>query len=215
MDFKDNNIQDKENLSKLYDSSLNNYQNCLKIIQRLRKDTNNMNTKLAISQRQSMPSNIKTSNNLAQIKMMNISYDVKNLYGNSREQQINIIKPVHTNRGKYVQNPFISSISGQYFNNSYNNEINNKINSYNNNANSFNLKNVDNSNPNFGEIIQWTITVTNNGPDGSDDVLVIDEAHQLGQTNLGPIAVKTLLDPMIQKKYEMSFVFCTLRSQPL
>ena len=37
------------------------------------------------------------------------------------------------------------------------------------------VKNVDNSNPNFGEIIQWTITVTNNGPDGSDDVLVIDE----------------------------------------
>ena len=147
MDFKDNNIQDKENLSKLYDSSLNNYQNCLKIIQRLRKDTNNMNTKLAISQRQSMPSNIKTSNNLAQIKMMNISYDVKNLYGNSREQQINIVKPIHTNKGKYVQNPFISSINSQNFNTSYNNDINNKNSrSGYNNINSFNSNNMNNSN---------------------------------------------------------------------
>ena len=146
MDIKDNNSQDKEYLSKLYDASLNDYNNCIKIIQRLKKDTNNMNSKLELSQRPSMPSNLKTSNNLAQNKIMNISYDVRNYLPNSREQQINIIKPVHTNRGKYVQNPFISSISGQYFNNSYNNEINNKINSYNNNTNSFNIKNVDNSN---------------------------------------------------------------------
>ena len=146
MDIKDNNSQDKEYLSKLYDASLNDYNNCIKIIQRLKKDTNNMNSKLALSQRPSMPSNLKTSNNLAQNKIMNISYDVRNYLPNSREQQINIIKPVHTNRGKYVQNPFISSISGQYFINSYNNEINNKINSYNNNTNSFNIKNVDNSN---------------------------------------------------------------------
>ncbi len=146
MDVKDNNSQDKEYLAKLYDASLNDYNNCLKIIQRLKKDTNNMDLKLTMSQRPSLPSNLKNSNNLAQNKMINISYDVKNYHPNSREQQINIIKPVHTNRGKYVQNPFISSISGQYFNNSYNNEINNKINSYNNNVNSFNLKNVDNSN---------------------------------------------------------------------
>lgn len=39
-------------------------------------------------------------------------------------------------------------------------------------------------------------------------VLVIDEAHQLAQTNLGPLAIKTLLDPMVEKKNEMSFVFC-------
>ena len=36
-------------------------------------------------------------------------------------------------------------------------------------------KKVDNSNPNFGEVIEWTITVTNNGPDDSEDVTVIDE----------------------------------------
>jgi hypothetical protein len=94
-----------------------------------------------------MPSNIKTSNNLAQIKMMNISYDVKNLYGNSREQQINIVKPIHTNKGKYVQNPFISSINSQNFNTSYNNDINNKNSrSGYNNINSFNSNNMNNSN---------------------------------------------------------------------
>jgi len=35
-------------------------------------------------------------------------------------------------------------------------------------------KAVDNSCPNYGDIVEWTITVTNNGPDGSDDVLVVD-----------------------------------------
>ena len=39
-------------------------------------------------------------------------------------------------------------------------------------------------------------------------VLVIDEAHQFTNTNLGPIAVKALLDPMIELRESMSFVFC-------
>ena len=39
-------------------------------------------------------------------------------------------------------------------------------------------------------------------------VLVIDEAHQLADTNFGPIAVKALLDPMINYRTSMSFVFC-------
>ena len=122
MDIKDNNIQDKEYLNQLYDSSLQNAQNYIKIIQRLKKDTNNINSKMINTQRQSMPSNLINSNNLPQYKIMNISYDVKN-YSNSREQQINIIKPIHTNKGKYVQNPFISSINGQSFNNGNKNEI--------------------------------------------------------------------------------------------
>jgi len=35
-------------------------------------------------------------------------------------------------------------------------------------------KTVDNSYPDYGDIVEWTITVTNNGPDDSDDVLVVD-----------------------------------------
>ncbi len=42
----------------------------------------------------------------------------------------------------------------------------------------------------------------------SGGVLVIDEAHQLAETSLGEVAAKLLLDPMIEKRYEMSFVFC-------
>ena len=146
MDIKDNNIQNKEYLSKLYDSSLNDYQNCLKIIQRLRKDTNSINSKFNKSQRQSMPTNFKTSYNLAESKMMNISNDIKDYYQNSREQLIKIVKPMHTNKGKYVQNPFLSSIQGQGFNNSYNNEINNKLGTY--NEKSFNSKKINDINEN-------------------------------------------------------------------
>ena len=39
-------------------------------------------------------------------------------------------------------------------------------------------------------------------------VLVIDEAHQFVNTNLGPVAVKALLDPMIEYRTSMSFIFC-------
>ena len=111
-----------------------------------------------------MPNKLNYSNNLRQDKMSNISYDVKNYYPNSREQQINIVKPIHTNKGKYVQNPFISSIVGQSFNSSYfnnsNNNLNNNINyEYNNRNNNYvnkneynnmnNYNNIDNSNNNF------------------------------------------------------------------
>ena len=36
------------------------------------------------------------------------------------------------------------------------------------------VKTVDNSNPNYGDIIEWRITVTNNGPDDAEDTLVLD-----------------------------------------
>ena len=139
MNIKNINSENKEYLNQLYDSSINDYQNCLKIIGSLKRDTNNMNSKLEKSQRQSMPPNLTASNNLSQNKVMNISYDVKNYPPNSREQQIRIIKPIHTNKGRYVQNPFISSVTGSYFNNSYNNNINN-----------LNLKTSNNANINSG-----------------------------------------------------------------
>ena len=137
--LKEINNQQKDYLSKLYDSLLCNENNRLKLIQLLRKDTNNMNSNLSKSQRQSMPANINISNNSAQYRVMNISNEIQSLYPGSREQQINLVRPIHTNKGKYAQNPFISGNFSQNFNydNSYNNEINNK-NKYNDNINSFN-----------------------------------------------------------------------------
>ena len=37
------------------------------------------------------------------------------------------------------------------------------------------IKLVSNSNPNFGDVITWTIVVTNNGPDEAKDVYVVDK----------------------------------------
>ena len=109
-----------------------------------------MNLKLTKSKRQSMPSNISISNNPVQYRIMNISSEIKDLYPNSREQQINLVRPMHTNKGKYAQNPFISGISGQGFYNSYNSEINNSNNNnkikYNENINSFNTNNLSENN---------------------------------------------------------------------
>ena len=45
-------------------------------------------------------------------------------------------------------------------------------------------------------------------------VLAIDEAHQLAETNLGPIAVKALLDPMISMRDTTCFVFCCYPDNP-
>lgn len=45
-------------------------------------------------------------------------------------------------------------------------------------------------------------------------VLAIDEAHQLAETNLGPIAVKALLDPMISMRDTTCFVFCCYPDKP-
>lgn len=161
MNIKDNNSQEKEYLNKLYDSSLKDHRNCLKIYQRLKQDTNNMNSKILKSQRQSMPpSNI--SENMIQNKMVNISYDVKNLYPNSREQKINLIKPIHTNKGKYVQNPFISSTNSINVNNSYNTRINNKEIKF-NGFTSQNPENSYNMNQNIGMNVNNDIRIDNKG----------------------------------------------------
>ena len=40
---------------------------------------------------------------------MNISYDIKPF--DSKEKQINIVQPIHTNKNQYNENPFISSNS--------------------------------------------------------------------------------------------------------
>ena len=111
-----NNVQGKKSLIDLYNSSIIKGQNKIKILSLLRKDTDNINnSKIKHSQRQSLPHNI-ASMNPSQNKMINISYEVKPY--NSSVQQINIIKPMHTNKGQYTENPFISSNSNQIQNSS-------------------------------------------------------------------------------------------------
>ena len=159
--LKNINNQEKSYLSKLYDSQLCNDKNRLKLIQLLRKDTNNMNLKLTINPRQSMPAFHSFLNNPMQNRYMNISSDVKNLDSFSREQQINLVRPMHTNKGKYAQNPFISGISGQNFYNSYNNEINKKI-KYNDNIHSFNYNSNNPSENNEIKIDNANLNNSNN-----------------------------------------------------
>ena len=109
-----NNVQGKKSLIDLYNSSIIKGQNKIKILSQLRKDTDNINnSKISRSQRQSLPHNI-VSMNPSQNKMINISCDVKPY--NSKEQQINIINPMHTNKGQYLENPFISTNSNQIHN---------------------------------------------------------------------------------------------------
>jgi hypothetical protein len=159
--LKNINNQDKSYISNLYDSVLSNEKNRQKLIQFLRKDTNNMNLKLTINPRQSMPAFHSFLNNPMQNRYMNISSDVKNLDSFSREQQINLVRPMHTNKGKYAQNPFISGISGQNFYNSYNNEINKKI-KYNDNIHSFNYNSNNPSENNEIKIDNANLNNSNN-----------------------------------------------------
>lgn len=152
MGVDDNNSQDKRFLSDLYDSSLKNNHNKLKIISQLKKDTDNIKAKLFFNQRTSLPSSY-ISNNSSQNKKMNISYEVNPF--NSREQHINIIKPIHTNKGHYSYNPFISSninhnqsnlsnISGHSNNNKQSFESS-KIYENNSKSNSNNINNYNNN----------------------------------------------------------------------
>ena len=144
MGIEDTNNLNKSNIINLYESSLRNNQNKLKILPQLRKDTDNMNSKLAISQRQSLPSNI-ISTNISQHKVMNISYEVNPF--NTREQQINIVKPMHTNKGQYSQNPFISSNINQNKSiNTFNYEFSSNQSNNNNNSNNINLDSTYNFN---------------------------------------------------------------------
>ena len=149
MGIESNNIQEKSALINLYESSLKDNKNKLKVISQLKKDTDNLNAKKSMSIRQSLPSNFKSFNNSSN-KMTNISYEVNPF--NSKEQLINIIKPMHTNKGQYSQNPFISTSITQNQssnNNSINfsniSNINNHKNNNKSNLDSYNFNNNNNS----------------------------------------------------------------------
>ena len=170
MGVDDNNRQDKTFLINLYESTLKDNQNKLKIIPQLRKDTDNITSKLAMSQRQSLPSNI-ISNNPSQLKSMNISYDIQPF--NLKEKQINFVQPMNTNKGQYSQNPFISSnisINQDYnaFNYEYSNNTEKSLNNnyekyHNNNLNSiYNFNNSINDKNNSSSFITKEIHLKKN-----------------------------------------------------
>ena len=169
MGIESNNIQEKSILINLYESSLKDNKNKLKIISQLKKDTENLNARKNMSIRQSLPSNFKSFNNSTN-KMTNISCEVSPF--NSREQLINIIKPMHTNKGQYSQNPFISNISNSISQNqsSNNNSINfSNISNINNHKNNFkySYESKDNINNNKGNLIDSCNFNNNNNNNSS------------------------------------------------
>ena len=156
-----NNNQDKLYLCNLYESSLKDNQNKLKIITQLRKDTDNLNIKLSNSIRPSLPPNI-ISTNISQNKVLNISQEVQPFYSNN--PQYKIVQPIHTNKFQYTQNPFISENTS--INKSNNNTFNVGISS-NNNMNNFSLKsnnlsNINNNNNNSSFISSQEIHIRKN-----------------------------------------------------
>ena len=143
MNIKDNNSQDKEYLKALYDLAIQDYKNRVKIINRLRKDTINLNSVLNLNRKQPMPSNINIPNYLTQNKMMNMSDDLNNKYPNIRQNQMNIRKPLNNNNYNYNQeilNNNNNYTNSEYDYNNYNKNINNNYN-FNNNFNNNNFNN--------------------------------------------------------------------------
>jgi len=101
MDIDSSNIQDKNTLVNLYESTLNNNYNKLKILNKLRKDTEIYNSKLGISQRQSIQaSNTNTMSNNSKTKIINISTDVKPFNPNNTIQEDINIKSINSNINK-------------------------------------------------------------------------------------------------------------------
>ena len=153
------NNPDKKYYINLYETSLKNNQNKLKILPQLRKDTDNTIAKINLSQRQSLPQNM-ISTNLSKDKYMNISHEVKPF--DEKEQNVKYVHPMHTNKAEYSQNPFLSSntMNQSQSNNSISYEYSNNLknNKENSNANvnsTFNYNNsINNSNNNSSFISQ-------------------------------------------------------------
>ena len=141
MGVKENKNKDKLYLVNLYESTLKNNENKLKILPQLRKDTDNLNAKLNMSERASLPTN-NVSMNVSQKKIMNISQEV--IPFNSKEPKINLVTPINTNVKDFSQNPFFSNnVSLNQSNNAFNGDFsNNNLNSLNNN----NLSNINKNN---------------------------------------------------------------------
>jgi hypothetical protein len=104
-----NETKDKNTMAGLYDSYLQNNQNKLKIFNILRKDTQMRNSRLGLTQRESVPPSNNMSN-VSKNKHMNISNEVRPFeQGNRRVQEINISQKIYTNKPEYTPNTFVSN----------------------------------------------------------------------------------------------------------
>ena len=169
MNIDSNNIQNKNALVNLYESSLQKNENKLKIFDRLRKDTELLNSKLGMSGRQSVQaSNMNTMSNNSKTKIINISADVKpfspdnnnNINNNNSIKQINLQSRV--NASEVSHNPLMpqNSQSTQTAQFGYRN---NEKNSYNDNyLNSRNFQNNNNNNSNNNKVYTNTGNSYNN-----------------------------------------------------
>lgn len=152
MNINYNNTQDKEVLKILYDSAIQDYKNRLKIIDNIRNDTHNLYSILNVSQRHSIPSNMNISRNSEQSKMLNISDDLNNLYGNNYNMQIKL----NTNKRRILPNSYernTSVMNSQNLNSNYNSS------NYNNN---YNFDNDNNYNYNNNKQINYGYESQNN-----------------------------------------------------
>ena len=161
MNIDSSNIQDKNSLVNLYESSLHNNLNKTKIIDKLRKDTEILNSKLGISQRQSLQaSNMNTMSNNSKSKVINITTEVKpftainnNISNADNNANNNNIREINMkNRGEVTYNPLMSHNSNVQSNKTSrfggysNNDNNDNRNSYNDNyLNSGNFQNNNNN----------------------------------------------------------------------
>ena len=108
-----NETKDKNTMAGLYDSYLQNNQNKLKIFNILRKDTQMRNSRLGLTQRESVPPSNNMSN-VSKNKHMNISNEVRPFeQGNRRVQEINISQKIYTNKPEYTPNTFVSNNMNQ------------------------------------------------------------------------------------------------------
>ena len=157
MNIDSSNIQDKNSLINLYETSLHNNVNKTKILDKLRKDTEILNSKLGISQRQSLQaSNMNTMSNNSKTKVINITTEVKPFTTNSINNNVNNnnIREINMkNRGEMTYNPLMSHNSNVQSNKTSrfggysNNDNNDNRNSYNDNyLNSGNFQNNNLSN---------------------------------------------------------------------
>lgn len=106
MDVDADDIQDKKALVNLYESTLSNHQNKLKIFNKLRKDTEMHHSRLGISQRQTAPpftsANMSNNSNNSKSKVLNISNDVRAF--NAMDQNRNQNRPFISNNTNIEQN---------------------------------------------------------------------------------------------------------------
>ena len=109
MGFQMNEMKDKNTMAGIYDSYLQHNQNKLKIFNLLRKDTQMRNSRLGLTQRESVPPS-NTMSNTSKNKLINMSNDVRPFeQGNRRVQEINISQKIYTNQPEFTPNTFVSN----------------------------------------------------------------------------------------------------------